>query len=167
MTTRIHILPVLVAALALTLSNCNKSETIPTSAAPAAITPAPDERLIELTADDLMKYNVTEISAKPGEKLVLTLKNIGRLPKQAMAHNWVLLKPMDDTALNAFCMAAVTRPPEFLPADTSPILAHTNMVGPGESASVRLTAPATPGEYRYVCTFPGHSVLMRGKFLVN
>src|SRR3954453_20625392 len=48
-------------------------------------------RLVELTGNDLMKYNVTAISAKPGELLHVKLKNAGTLPKAAMAHNFILL----------------------------------------------------------------------------
>ena len=63
-------------------------------------------REIEITANDQMKFSLAAIEAKAGEQLKVTLKNIGTLPKEAMGHNWVLLKPGTD--LNAFAMAAMT-----------------------------------------------------------
>ena len=61
----------------------------PTAAAPA--TQVHDGRAIEITGNDTMKFSVTEITAKPGEKLSVTLVNIGTTPKFSMGHNWVLL----------------------------------------------------------------------------
>ena len=46
-------------------------------------------RTIELTADDTMKYSVTNIEAKPGETLTVKLTNKGTMPKMAAAHNFV------------------------------------------------------------------------------
>lgn len=155
-------LPLLAIATVLLVA-CNKPA--PTAPAPA-VNPA-DGRAIEITADDTMKYSVTEIRATPGEKLVIVLKNIGRMPKQAMAHNWVLLKPMDDSAAGALAMAASSRLPDYLPADLSAVLAHTKMLGSGESDALKVTAPTEPGTYPYLCTFPGHFALMRGKLIVQ
>ena len=72
----------------------------------AQLSAAAAPREIEITANDQMKFNVTAIEAKAGEQLKIVLKNIGTLPKEAMGHNWVLLKPGTD--LNAFAMAAMT-----------------------------------------------------------
>lgn len=170
MKIKTNLLPVLAVLTAALLTCCDKSDNqTENKSAPApapALTPA-DGRLIEITGDDTMKYNMTEIRATPGEKLVISLKNIGRIPKPAMAHNWVLLKPMDDAGVMAFSMSAASKPPEHLPADMSPVLAHTKMVGIGETDQVKVTAPSTPGEYPYVCTFPGHFMLMKGKMFVK
>ena len=50
-------------------------------------------RTVALTGGDDMKFSVTEITAKPGETIHIQLKNIGTIPKMAMAHNVVVLKP--------------------------------------------------------------------------
>ncbi len=154
----------LVAACALLLSGCGKSETpaAPTSAAPAA----DGVRTIAITADDSMKFSVTEIRAKPGEKLRVTLQNVGRMPKQAMGHNWVLLTPRDDAAVLAFAASAAGKMPEYLPDDRSAVLAHTKILGGGESDSIEVTVPAEPGTYPFLCTFPGHAALMKGRLIV-
>ena len=43
---------------------------------------------------------------------------------------------------------------------------HTCILQPGSSETIYFTAPA-PGEYTYVCTFPGHSWVMRSKMIVR
>jgi len=47
------------------------------------------------------------------------------------------------------------------------VLAHTKLLGPGESESISFTAPTIEGEYEYVCTFPGHFAMMRGSMEVK
>jgi azurin len=156
------------------VTGCGKSDK---AAAPAPTSPAPASstatasadsniRTVEITGDDQMKFSVTSIKAKAGEKLRVSLKNVGKLPKQAMAHNWVLLKSMSDADVNAFAMAAMPKAPEYLPADKSGIVAHTKLLGPGEADAVEFTVPAA-GEYPFICTFPGHSALMRGKLVAE
>jgi len=124
-------------------------------------------REIAINANDAMQFNVKEIVAKPGETLRVKLSHVGKLPKASMGHNWVLLKPMTASELNAFAMACAKSPPQYLPADQSAILAHTKLLGGGESDTVEFTAPSAPGEYPFVCTFPGHFTLMKGKLVVK
>lgn len=158
------ILP-LVAGAALLLAGCGKSEA-PAAAAPAAAPAADGIKAVSLTADDTMKFNVTEIRAQAGEKVRVTFKNVGRMPKQAMGHNWVLLVPMADHEVLALAQAAAARAPDYLPVDATKILAHTKLLGPNESDTVEFTVPATPGDYPFVCTFPGHAALMKGKLII-
>jgi azurin len=95
------------------------------------------------------------------------LTNVGKLPAQAMSHNWVLTSTSDWDAVTKLALAAASKPPQYLPDDQSLILAHTKMLGPGESDTIEFDAPTTPGEYWYVCTFPGHFALMKGKLVVK
>jgi azurin len=46
------------------------------------------------------------------------------------------------------------------------VLAHTKVIGGGESTSVTFSGSllSKGGDYSYLCTFPGHSALMHGKF---
>lgn len=160
------LLPLLTGA-ALLLTGCGKSEAPAAGAPAAAQAPAADGvKSVMITADDTMKFNVTEIRAQAGEKVRVTFKNLGRMPKQAMGHNWVLLVPMADSEVLALAQGAAARTPDYLPADAAKILAHTKLLGPNESDTVEFTAPAAPGEYPFVCTFPGHAALMRGKLIV-
>jgi azurin len=125
-------------------------------------------RAIAISAGDDMKFSVTAISAKPGEELTVTLKATGSMPRVAMAHNFVLLKPgVDATAfVNAGAGASTT---DFIaPANKAQVLASTKLVGNGETVEVTFKAPAKPGTYTYLCTFPGHFVSgMKGVLTVK
>lgn len=162
------LLPTLAAA-SLAFTGCGRSDKpAAVASAPAAPAPTADgKRAIEITGDDTMKFNVTELRAKPGETLRITFKNIGRMPKQAMSHNWVLVKPMSDADLNAFGMKASTSAPDYLPADRSSVIAHTKLLGGGESDTIEFNAPAAAGAYPFLCTFPGHFAIMKGKLIVD
>lgn len=128
-----------------------------------------DENMTNLviTGNDLMQFNKSELRAKAGAKVKLTLRHIGKLDKQVMGHNVVILKktanPEDFAAA-----AATARDNGYIPADMeNQIIAHTAMIGGGQTDSVEFTAPTEPGEYEFLCSFPGHFQLMRGKFIVE
>ena len=83
------------------------------------------------------------------------LKTTGVMPKIAMAHNFVILKPGTDTG--AFVSASALSRPDFIaPALKAQVLVATPIAGAGESVSTDFTAPAKPGQYTFICTFPGH-----------
>jgi azurin len=135
------------------------------AAAPSLLAAAAP-REIEITANDQMKFSVAAIEAKAGEQLKITLKNIGTLPKEAMGHNWVLLKPGTD--LNAFAMAAMTaKETDYVPAaHKDKVVASIKVLGPKQSADATFSLPA-PGEYPFICSFPGHYMLMKGTVTVK
>jgi azurin len=125
-------------------------------------------RTIELTGGDDMKYNLTKIPAKRGETLHIVLKSVGTIPKIAMAHNVVVLKPGTDQ--NEFSKAgAMARATDFIPAEMkSQVLAATKLAGPGETVDVTFTVPAKAGAYPFMCTFPGHFAAgMKGELNVQ
>ena len=140
-------------------------------AASSAKTPAAtvhDGRPIEIVGNDTMKFSVTEISAKPGEKLSITLVNLGTTPKFSMGHNWVLLGLAAN--VETFLVAAAEAPTtEYVPAARqADILAATKLLGPGERDTATFAAPAAPGRYPFICSFPGHAqVGMRGVLIVE
>jgi len=114
-----------------------------------------------------MRYDVTSIDAAAGQKVTVTLSNMGKLPKEAMAHNFVLLKAGTD--VGAFTMAGMTHQAEgYIPPEMADrVIAACKLLGPGESEAVSFTAPAA-GTYDYVCTFPGHALAgMRGTLNVK
>jgi len=138
---------------------CNggsKSSTSTKDTTTAAQT-VPVSNNIELTAGDQMKYDKIELRVKANEKVTLTLKNIGTQPKEAMGHNFILLK--DGTDLAAFAASAVNAL-DHIPANNPAIIAHTKLLGPGESDTIEFTVPA--GSYTYICSFPGHYLTMTG-----
>lgn len=124
-------------------------------------------RSITITGNDAMQFNLNEIRGEPGERVRLTLRHIGRMTKQNMGHNWVLLQSMDASALNSLGMEAAANAPDYLPRDMSVVIAHTRMLGGGESDTIEFNLPEEPGQYPFVCTFPGHFALMRGNVIVE
>lgn len=162
-----RLLLVIVATAALAVSGCGKkSESSAGASSPA---PAPSgPRVVEITANDSMKFNVTRIEAAAGEELKIVLRNVGSMPKEAMGHNFVLLKKGSDA--QAFVNAAITaKATEYMPASlTDQVIAHTKLLGPKQSDELVIKAPAEPGEYSYLCSFPAHFVAgMRGVLVVR
>ena len=124
--------------------------------APAAARAVDPVRTVEITGNDEMKYSVTRIVAKRGEQLRIRLISKGTLPRIAMAHNVVILKPGTNVA--KFIEAGTSfRATDFIaPATRSAVLAQTRFVGPGETVEVLFKVPALAGTYPFVCTFSGH-----------
>jgi len=124
------------------------------------------DQTVALTGDDLMQYNTKAFTVKAGSKVTITFKHVGKLPKEAMGHNVVVLKKGVD--VDKFAQAAmVAAATGYIPdANKGDIIAHTDMVGGGKETSITFTAPAA-GDYVYLCTFPGHYVLMRGVMTVE
>lgn len=143
----------------------------PAAQKPAPATTKPDSkglRTIEIIGTDDMKYNVTNIQAKPGEQLRIRLITKSAMPKVAMAHNFVLLKK--EAPLVKFITAgAAHRATDFIaPEMKDQVLAKTDLAGGGETVEVVFKAPAAAGDYPYVCTFPGHfQAGMRGTLAVK
>ena len=154
---------VVVSSLVL-LAGCGRNDT---TAAPAPAA-APGPKTFALTANDTMKYSLTRLEVSAGDDVKLTLTNAGAMPKASMAHNWILLKPGSDPG--AFSNAAVTRTADdYFPTELAgEVIARTKLLGPRESDTVEFKAPAGPGEYTYLCTFPGHYVSgMHGVLVVH
>ena len=101
------------------------------------------------------------------KEITVTLKHVGQLAANIMGHNWVLSATKDYMALAQAGQAA--GPPNYLPEGDTRILAATNVVGGGQQTSVTFSTDALQagGDYTFFCTFPGHFVLMYGKFIVE
>ena len=120
----------------------------------------------EATVDstDTMSYNVKEVSiSKSCKTFTLNLTHSGSLPKQVMGHNWVLSKKSDARGVASDGMGAGLDK-DYLQADDARIIAHTKMIGAGETASVTFdVAKLDPAQaYQFFCTFPGHIAMMIG-----
>jgi azurin len=113
-------------------------------------------KLISMSGNDDLKFNVTNFEVKAGQTVALTLTNVGELPKEAMSHNWVLLE--NGTDAGKLIQAGADHPEsDYISSDLAPhILAKTKLLGPLESDTITFTAPTKPGAYEYVCTFPDH-----------
>ncbi len=126
-----------------------------------------DENVVEITitGNDQMQFNLAELKVKAGQTVRITLKHIGKMDKNVMGHNWVLLTMGTD--IGAFGLVAVeAKATDFIPAGTDKVIAHTKLLGGGESDTIEFVAPAA-GTYDFICSFPGHYALMKGKFIVE
>jgi len=154
------------ALVAMLAFGCAKKETA-TAAASAAPAEKSGARVIEITGNDSMKYNLTSIEVAVGEEITIKLINVGTMPKQAMGHNLVVLKAGSDA--NAFSMAAASASAtDYIPASLNDqVVDHTKMLGPKESDSITLTF-SEAGEYPFICSFPAHfQVGMKGVITVK
>lgn len=120
--------------------------------------PEAPPKTVEINADDKMKFDVTAFEAKPGQKISVTLKNVGTTPKFSMGHNFLLLDRTVNTGnAQAFLDKASTEAAhDYVPPGAKEVLAHTKLLGPNETDTVTFNAPYVPGEYLYLCSFPGH-----------
>lgn len=137
----------------LLLAGCGKKNESAVSTVAAG---APAAAVIELTANDSMKYNLTRFEVKAGQEVTVSLTNMGNMPKAAMGHNWVLLKKGSDPKgfVDGAVMAAAT---DYIPAALADqVIVHTKILGPKQTDEVKFAAPTEPGEYVFLCTFPAH-----------
>jgi azurin len=113
---------------------------------------------VQIQADDKMRFDVTAFEANRGQKIKVTIKNIGTTPKFSMGHNFVLLDRTVNTGnVTRFLDTASTEAAhDYVPPGSKEVLAHSKLLGPGETDTVTFTAPQVGGEYLYLCSFPGH-----------
>jgi len=106
---------------------------------------------------------VKELTVKPGKKIRLTFAN-----QDFMPHNMLLVKPgkADDIGMKAIALGAKGFDVGFVP-ESPDILWHTKLLDHGAEEVVEFTAPASAGDYPYLCSFPGHHLIMRGTLKVK
>lgn len=121
---------------------------------------------IVIVGDDMMKFDLSEIKVKAGQKVKITLRHKGKMDVNVMGHNIVILKKGVDVA-DFGAKAAVARDTKYIPSGSeNDIIAHTDLIGGGQTTSVEFDAPEA-GTYDFLCSFPGHYALMKGKFIVE
>ncbi|MCW8850353.1 MAG: plastocyanin/azurin family copper-binding protein [Melioribacteraceae bacterium] len=119
-----------------------------------------------LTANDQMKFNLKNMVVKEGDLVKIKFTNVGRMAKDVMGHNFVLLKSNVDPA--QFATKALSfKENEYIPEDEiDNIIIHSKLLGPGEEVIVEFNAPSK-GIYKYICSFPGHYISMQGSLIVR
>jgi azurin len=121
---------------------------------------------LEISGTNQMTFDKKELAvAADCTQVELTLHHSGTLPAQAMGHNWVLAKASDMAGVVSDGASASFANDHIKPGDAR-VIAHTKIVGGGESTSVTFPTSALTkgGQYSFFCTFPGHSALMKGSF---
>jgi azurin len=143
------------------------------AAAPSAATAAPAQAgaAFELTIKPAgaagMEYDTKAFNVKAGQKVKITFENTHPIPQP---HNIVFGKPglKDKIMMAAMQMAAS---PDGMAKGYIPeggdILFHTKLIQPTQKEVLEFEAPKEPGQYPYLCTFPGHGMLMNGIMTVE
>lgn len=124
---------------------------------------------IDLDGNDQMKFDKSEVTVSAScAEITINLNHSGQLPVNAMGHNVVITETGDYMPVAQDGVKAGLDN-DYVPADDSRVIAHTDMIGGGESTSVsfpgdKLTAG---GDYTFFCSFPGHWTMMVGKVIVE
>jgi azurin len=130
---------------------------------------APKTCKVDITGNDAMQFDKKEIAiAADCTDVEVTLKHVGKLPAQAMGHNFVVAKTSDLAAVATDGIGAGFANDHIKKGDTR-VIAHTKIVGGGQTTSVTFPVSAfKKGEsYSFFCSFPGHSSIMKGAFKVG
>lgn len=123
----------------------------------------------DIEGNDAMQFNTKEIVVnKTCDEFTVNLKHVGKLPKAAMGHNVVITKAADRQAVANDATSAGPAN-DYLKPDDARVIAHTALIGGGETTSVTFkTADLTAGgDYDFFCSFPGHWAIMSGKVVVK
>ncbi|QIL80560.1 azurin [Diaphorobacter sp. HDW4A] len=118
----------------------------------------------EVESNDAMQFNTKTISVPAACKdFTVKLKHVGKMPKTAMGHNLVVSKTSDMQGIANDGIPAGPDKDYLKPADAR-VIAHTKLIGGGESASVTFAVSKLKAgdDYTFFCSFPGHSGIMKG-----
>lgn len=150
--------------------------TTPAAPAPAA-TPAPADKpaatvsdcATQIESNDAMQFNVSSITVPAScTEFTITLKHVGQMPVAAMGHNVVIAKEADMQGVATDGMAAGA-PAKYVKAGDTRVIAHSDVVGGGQSTSVTFDVAKikSGGPFVFFCSFPGHSAIMKGPISVQ
>ena len=148
----------------------NQPASAPTAAvaetAKAATAAAPETPVTELqvaSVGNTMKFDKETLTVKTGARVHLSFHSNSTIA--VMPHNWALVKPGTEAAV---ALAGLNKGESAGYIDpASDVIAYTPLAKPpNETVDVTFTAPA-PGTYPYICTVPGHYVVMHGKLIVS
>lgn len=123
----------------------------------------------EIEGNDAMQFNVGSIMVPAScAEFTVTLRHTGKMPVAGMGHNVVVSKATDVQQATA---AGISAGPGngYVKPDDPNVIAHTRMVGGGETTSVSFAVSKIQGSgpYEFFCSFPGHAAIMKGAISVE
>ena len=123
-------------------------------------------KLVLEVVPGVMRFTPEKLSVKAGQSVMIQFRN----DKCPLQHNFLLVNPGKLEETGALADRLLTDPQalakHYLPASPEILATSHHLVGPGQSDQIEFTAPLEPGEYPFLCTFPGHWRLMHGVLLV-
>jgi azurin len=121
-----------------------------------------DDSVVEIEAVAGLRYDPVRFQVMPKSAVRLVFRNA-----DDMAHNLIFTKPgARIEVVNAALTLPITPEQTFVPASDK-VLWHVPVVTPGKSATLEFTAPENEGVYPFVCTYPGHGLVMYGAMYVS
>jgi len=127
-----------------------------------------------IDAANPMKYDKEKLEVPAGKKIQLTFENTGNLPKIGGGHNIVILKkgvevvPFAIATGTPTMQVAMGQQKVYLTDDQKKqVIAFSKVLGPKDKDVIEFTAPKEAGEYDFVCTYPAHFAMMKGKLVVK
>ena len=133
-----------------------------TPEATETVEPDPDAIVIR-TIVDQMKFDTDSFTVTVGQPVKIWFENPDYSP-----HNLIFGQPNSaaEIAAAAEGLGPLGFALEFLP-DNDKIIAASKLLNHREYQVIEFTAPANPGDYDFLCTFPGHWMTMRGVMQVR
>lgn len=115
------------------------------------------------TIREKLLFDIKEFTVKAGKKVRLTFANSDFMP-----HNLLVVRPgkADEVGNQAVAMGAAGFAKAFIP-DSREILWSSKLIEQGKEDVGEFLAPNTPGDYPFICSFPGHHMVMRGVMKVR
>jgi azurin len=128
-------------------------------------TPLENAREIRIEAGKNLTYATRSIRVRAGEAIKFTFANPDVVP-----HNWVLVKPGTLERVGALANKVIAEPDavarHYVPK-SGEVLFYCDVVPPKEEFSIHFRAPTEKGRYPYLCSFPGHWMVMNGQMTVE
>jgi putative heme-binding domain-containing protein len=125
----------------------------------------PDARMVRIESRDNLQFSTRTLEATAGETIKLTFGNPDVVP-----HNWALVRPGSLQKIGDLTNRLVNDPDAFLRhyvPESQDVICYTDVVEPKGEVAIYFRVPTAPGRYPYLCTFPGHWMVMNGEFIVN
>lgn len=120
-------------------------------------------------SNDMMQFTSKSIEVdKSCKTFTVELKHIGTLPKNVMGHNLVVSKASDVQGVATDGMGAGIDK-DYLKEGDARIIAHTKVIGGGETTSLTFDATKLDAaeKYKFFCSFPGHVAMMQGDLILK
>jgi azurin len=133
------------------------------TAPPSAAKPVQHVEIQIASLANTMTFDKKELSVPAGAEVHLTFKN--NATSSVLGHNWVLITPGTEASVAAAGLK-LGESAGYLDVRDHDVLANTPLAKPGETVDVKFTAPDA-GKYTYICTFPGHYMMMKGVLTVT
>lgn len=110
-----------------------------------------------------LKFNLTSFEVHTETNVTVIFNNNG-----LMQHNILFVKPgkADEIMNLAMAMGAGGLDKDWIP-NSDDIIGKIPLIDAGKTYKTVFRSPSRPGEYPYICTFPGHGIIMRGIMTVK